>query len=144
MNASQPRALVHYTFAALSNDPWAQMALGYRHWNGVTLVSDCESALNYYRLVANKGLHSFSVIICCKCFLNCYLLIVFLNISVASEVSLSGGPVVQRIRLLEESENPNYSTGIMDKDLLDYYQMLADKGDVQAQVFLNTSVLSSV
>lgn len=109
VNASQPRALVHYTFAALSNDPWAQMALGYRHWNGVTLVSDCESALNYYRLVANK---------------------------VASEVSLSGGPVVQRIRLLEESENPNYSTGIMDKDLLDYYQMLADKGDVQAQVGL--------
>lgn len=56
-------------------------------------------------------------------------------ISVASEVSLSGGPVVQRVRLLEETENPNYSTGIMDKDLLDYYQMLADKGDVQAQVF---------
>lgn len=42
---------------------------------------------------------------------------------------------MQRIRLLEENENPNYSTGIMDKDLLDYYQMLADKGDVQAQVF---------
>ena len=56
----------------------------------------------------------------------------------ASEVSLSGGPVVQRIRLLEETENPNYSTGIMDKDLLDYYQMLADKGDVQAQVGLGT------
>lgn len=31
------------------------MALGYRHWSGVTLISDCESALNYYRLVANKG-----------------------------------------------------------------------------------------
>lgn len=41
---------------------------------------------------------------------------------------------MQRIRLLEETENPSYSTGIMDKDLLDYYQMLADKGDVQAQV----------
>lgn len=109
VNASQPRALVHYTFAALSQNPWAQMVLGYRHWSGVTLSSDCESALNYYRLVANK---------------------------VASEVSLSGGPVVQRIRLLEETENPSYSTGIMDKDLLDYYQMLADKGDVQAQVGL--------
>lgn len=62
-------------------------------------------------------------------------------ISVASEVSLSGGPVVQRVRLLEETENPNYSTGIMDKDLLDYYQMLADKGDVQAQVFNNSCII---
>ena len=56
VNASQPKAIVHYTFAALSNDPWAQMTLGYRHWSGVTLVSDCENALNYYRLVANKGM----------------------------------------------------------------------------------------
>lgn len=63
-------------------------------------------------------------------------------ISVASEVSLSGGPVVQRVRLLEETENPNYSTGIMDKDLLDYYQMLADKGDVQAQVFSNKVIIT--
>lgn len=55
VNASQPRALVHYTFAALSENPWAQMVLGYRHWSGVTLPSDCENALNYYRLVANKG-----------------------------------------------------------------------------------------
>lgn len=55
VNASQARALVHYTFAALNNDSWAQMMLGYRHWAGVTVVSDCESALNYYRLVANKG-----------------------------------------------------------------------------------------
>lgn len=61
VNASQPKALVHYTFAALSNDPWAQMALGYRHVSGVTLVSDCENALNYYRLVANKGTYTITL-----------------------------------------------------------------------------------
>ncbi|XP_075221612.1 protein sel-1 homolog 1-like isoform X2 [Lycorma delicatula] len=55
---------------------------------------------------------------------------------VASEVSLSGGPMVQRVRLLEELENPGYSSGILDNDLIEYYQLLAEKGDVQAQVGL--------
>lgn len=53
---------------------------------------------------------------------------------VASEVTLSGGPMVQRVRLLEEVENPGYSSGILDNDLIEYYQLLAEKGDVQAQV----------
>lgn len=42
--------------------------------------------------------------------------------------------MVQRVRLLEEAENPGYNSGILDKDLIDYYQLLAEKGDVQAQV----------
>jgi hypothetical protein len=54
--------------------------------------------------------------------------------TVAEEVSLSGGQAVQRVRLLEELENPGYSSGILDNDLIEYYQLLAEKGDVQAQV----------
>lgn len=61
------------------------------------------------------------------------------NCSVASEVTLSGGPVVQRVRLLEEVENPGYNSGILDNDLIEYYQLLAEKGDVQAQVRCNLS-----
>lgn len=52
----------------------------------------------------------------------------------ANELSLSGGPLVQRIKLMEELDNPNYNSGIVDSDLLDYYKMLANKGDAQAQV----------
>jgi hypothetical protein len=55
--------------------------------------------------------------------------------SVAEEVSLSGGQAVQRVRLLEELENPGYNSGILDNDLIEYYQLLAEKGDVQAQVW---------
>lgn len=33
-------------------------------------------------------------------------------------------------------ENSGPSSGILDNDLIDYYQLLADKGDVQAQVGL--------
>ncbi|CAK9803184.1 Protein sel-1 homolog 1 [Anthophora quadrimaculata] len=109
VNASQAKALLHYTAAALGGDTRAQMALGYRYWAGVTTPASCERALDFYRKVANK---------------------------VAEEVSLSGGPVVQRIRLLDEQENPAYSSGIFDQDLIEYYQLLAKKGDIQAQVGL--------
>ena len=51
-------------------------------------------------------------------------------------MSLTGGTVVQRIRLLDEAENPGAQNGLLDEDLIQYYQFLADKGDVQAQVGL--------
>ena len=49
---------------------------------------------------------------------------------------MSGGQAVQRIRLLDEAENPGTASGMLDEDLIQYYQFLADKGDVQAQVGL--------
>lgn len=55
VNASQARALVHYTFGAIGGSSWAQMALGYRYWSGVTVPASCEKALDFYRKVANKG-----------------------------------------------------------------------------------------
>ncbi|XP_066992907.2 protein sel-1 homolog 1 isoform X2 [Anabrus simplex] len=109
VDVNQARALVHYTFGAIGGSIWAQMALGYRFWAGVTVSSSCEKALDYYRRVANR---------------------------VAEEVSLSGGQAVQRVRLLDEYENSGYSSGYLDNDLLEYYQLLAEKGDVQAQVGL--------
>ncbi|XP_046480220.1 protein sel-1 homolog 1 [Neodiprion pinetum] len=109
LNASQGKALLHYTVAALGGDTRAQMSLGYRYWAGVTTAASCEKALDFYRKVANK---------------------------VAEEVSLSGGPVIQRVRLLDEYENPGYTSSILDQDLIEYYQLLAEKGDIQAQVGL--------
>lgn len=54
--------------------------------------------------------------------------------SVASDISLTGGSVVQRIRLPDEVENPGMNSGMLEEDLIQYYQFLAEKGDVQAQV----------
>lgn len=54
-------------------------------------------------------------------------------ILVSQGVSFGGGNAVQRIRLLDELEN-GYTSGILDNDLIEYYQLLADKGDIQAQV----------
>ena len=54
--------------------------------------------------------------------------------AVASEASVTGGNVVHRVRLLDEAESPGSAAGLLDDDLVQYYQFLADKGDVQAQV----------
>lgn len=108
-NISQSKALVHYTMAAVGDNAFAQMALGYRYWSGVTVPNSCEKALDFYRKVATK---------------------------VASEVTFSGGPAIHRVRLLDELENSGLSSGVLDNDLIDYYELLANKGDVQAQVGL--------
>jgi SEL1 protein len=55
VEASQSKALVYYTFAALGKNTYAQMALGYRYWVGVSVTTSCEKALDHYRLVANTG-----------------------------------------------------------------------------------------
>lgn len=53
-------------------------------------------------------------------------------LSVASQVTFSGGPAIQRTRLIDEAEGGG--GGALDTDLIEYYQLLAEKGDVQAQV----------
>lgn len=108
-NVSQAKAILHYMFASLGDNTWAQMAMGYRYWGGVGVPNSCEQALEFYQRVAKK---------------------------VAAEVTFSGGAALHRIRLLDEMENSGSSSGILDNDLIDYYQLLADKGDVQAQVGL--------
>ena len=54
--------------------------------------------------------------------------------TVAEDVSLAGGSVIHRIRLYDEQENPGSPNSMLDDDLIQYYQFLADKGDTQAQV----------
>lgn len=107
--ANQAKAIVYYTFAASGGNTFAQMILGYRYWSGISVMSSCESALSFYRKVAKR---------------------------VEEEVSFSGSHVIQRVRLYDELENPGSYTGVLDDDLIQYYQFLADKGDVQAQVGL--------
>ena len=61
------------------------------------VATSCEKALDYYRRVAQ---------------------------SVASEVSFSGGAALQRVRLQDEIENGGYSSGVLDNDLIEYYQFV--------------------
>lgn len=116
-NVSQAKALLHFTMAAIPDesspdvDILAKMIMAYRYWTGVTVKSNCELSLKFYQQVANH---------------------------VVKEVTFSGGPAIHRIRLLDEMENSNsvLGTGILDNDLIEFYQLLAHKGDMQAQVGL--------
>ncbi|RWS08626.1 Protein sel-1-like protein [Dinothrombium tinctorium] len=103
------KAVIYYTVAAAGGNRLAQLVMGYRYWSGISVMASCETALSYYRKVAK---------------------------TVEEEVSFSGGTVIQRVRLLDEIENPGSFSGVLDDDLIQYYQFLADKGDVQAQVGL--------
>lgn len=47
---------------------------------------------------------------------------------------MNGNWVVQRVRLLDEVDNPGSTSALLDDDLIQYYQFMAEKGDVQAQV----------
>ena len=85
------------------------MVLGYRYWSGMGVATSCEKALDYYRRVAQ---------------------------AVAAEVTFSGGGSIQRVRLQDEADNGGQSSGMLDNDLIEYYQLLADKCDVQAQLGL--------
>jgi len=118
---NSPSALLYHTFGAVSGSAWAQMAVGYRYWSGIGVSANCEKSLEQYRRVAA---------------------------TVASEVSATGtGPAIQRIRLLDELEGSGVVTSgggsngnVLNSDILDYYTMLAERGDVQAQVRLSNLV----
>ncbi|CAF0878078.1 unnamed protein product [Brachionus calyciflorus] len=108
VKSNQGKALTYFTFAALGGDPMAQMALGYRYWASINVANSCEMALSYYKKVAQ---------------------------SVANKISTNSvGAVVNRIRLHDEEEKvSSQSQAMLDDDLVQYYQLLADRGDVQAQ-----------
>ena len=46
-NVSQAKALVSYTMAALEDNSWAQMALGYRYQAGVGVPNNCQTVLDF-------------------------------------------------------------------------------------------------
>lgn len=105
-NGSIANALVHLSFAAIDGYGPAQMALGYRYWRTVSVAHSCESALMFYKQIAT---------------------------SVSSKMTSATGQLVQRIRLYDEDEHPTQNNIMIDEDLVQYYQLLADRGDAQAQ-----------
>lgn len=51
----QAKAQLYYTFAAQSGDKGAQMALGYRHWTGISTLEDCDAAMQWYEQASLQG-----------------------------------------------------------------------------------------
>uniref|UniRef100_A0A0A9Z5Z6 Protein sel-1 1 n=1 Tax=Lygus hesperus TaxID=30085 RepID=A0A0A9Z5Z6_LYGHE len=106
---NQARALVHYMLSAIGGNIWAQTVLGYRYKSGITVASNCEKSLQFYEMAA-KG--------------------------VAKDISLFGGNLVHRIRLIDLEEAGGHNPYWLESDVLQYYEYLAAKGDLNAQVSL--------
>ncbi|CAI5451850.1 unnamed protein product [Caenorhabditis angaria] len=111
-NPDEAKAFLYYLFSAQGGSPFGQMAIGYRHLFGVGVPQNCESALSYYQRVAKK---------------------------VADEVTFTTNPATQRLRLNDEVDptvNLPSGTAPIDPNLLDYYSMMAEKGDATTQLGL--------
>ncbi|KND91269.1 Protein sel-1 [Tolypocladium ophioglossoides CBS 100239] len=52
----QAKALLYYTFAAIRGDTRAEMATGFRHHGGIGASKSCETAVRYYKRVADKAI----------------------------------------------------------------------------------------
>lgn len=52
----QAKALLYYTFAALKGDARAEMATAFRHHSGIGTTKNCETAVKYYKRVADKAI----------------------------------------------------------------------------------------
>ena len=52
----QAKALLHYTFAAVKGDSRAEMATAYRHHSGIGTTKNCDTAVLYYKRVAEKAI----------------------------------------------------------------------------------------
>ncbi|EJD08119.1 HCP-like protein, partial [Fomitiporia mediterranea MF3/22] len=59
VEVDQAKALLYYTFAAHGGDQGAQMALGYRHWAGISVNDECMQALEWYQMAAEQSMAKF-------------------------------------------------------------------------------------
>ncbi|XP_043368011.1 protein sel-1 homolog 2 isoform X5 [Dermochelys coriacea] len=109
MEYNQAKALVYYTFGSLGGNLISQMILGYRYWVGINVPRNCEAALTNYRKVA-------------------YF--------IADKLEKNEEMPVEKVRLMEKSENLSSNNDFLDWDVHQYYKFLAERGDTQIQVFL--------
>ncbi|CAI5769365.1 protein sel-1 homolog 2 isoform X4 [Podarcis lilfordi] len=109
---SQSKALVYYTFASHGGNLISQMILGYRYWLGINVPRSCEAALLYYKKVADY---------------------------IASKLEENEDKPVEKVKLMERSENLGFDTEILDWDVHQYYKFLAERGDTQIQMYLEGS-----
>ncbi|CAD7697687.1 unnamed protein product [Ostreobium quekettii] len=100
-----PQALLHYTFGAFGNDAVSHMALGYRHMTGHGAPQSCPTAVSYYNAAAERVL----------------------------ELGRVPGalPHIEKVRLSVRSLQGLRSA--REQQWLQFYQSIADMGDVDAQ-----------
>ncbi|XP_030413824.1 protein sel-1 homolog 2 isoform X5 [Gopherus evgoodei] len=81
-------------------------AKGYRYWVGINVPRNCEAALTNYRKVA---------------------------FFIADKLEKNEEMPVEKVRLMEKSENLSSNNDFLDWDVHQFYKFLAERGDTQIQ-----------
>jgi TPR repeat protein len=130
----------YFTSLSLNESSISQMFLGFMYSIGLGVDMSQTEALKYYRIAASVDntfaqmtlafRHKFAIYDC-ESTLNLYQ-------KVATKVvkDNSGGAIIQTIRLLDEFENLGSVYNLFDRDLIQYFQFLAKREDVEAQMSL--------
>uniref|UniRef100_A0A7M4F0A4 SEL1L2 adaptor subunit of SYVN1 ubiquitin ligase n=1 Tax=Crocodylus porosus TaxID=8502 RepID=A0A7M4F0A4_CROPO len=111
---NQAKALLYYTFGSLGGNLISQMILGYRYWLGINVPRNCEAALTNYKKVAKF---------------------------IADKLGKYDDMPVEKMRLMERSENMSYNNVFLDWDVQQYYKFLAKRGDTQIQVIYKDEII---
>jgi len=107
--ANQAKAFLYWSFAANSGIMSADMALGFRYTKGVGVAYNCEAAMIHYQRAAGKVMNS---------------------------ISYSGGNAKAKWNLEQLNSATFDESGLHDINLINYYELLANQGEVEAMVKL--------
>jgi TPR repeat protein len=107
--ANQAKAFLYWSFAANSGIMSADMALGFRYTKGVGVAYNCEAAMIHYQRAAGKVMNS---------------------------ISFSGGNAKAKWNLEQLNSATFDESGLHDINLINYYELLANQGEVEAMVKL--------
>jgi TPR repeat protein len=128
--ASQARAIVHLTFAAIAGVAEAAMGLAFRHSSGLAMPADCEAALMHYRSVADQVAAGASLA-------DPVLLFSCPGPFSFSSSQLSSSRLEEQHRgaaAMAERRRVSDASGGSTEDLLSYYTLNAERGDAHAQL----------
>lgn len=103
--ANQAKAILNWTFGALGGSVLANMALGYRYSRGITVAKSCPKAREHYQLVARV---------------------------VIEDLTYAGGNAKQMLPINQLSMANLDESGIIDTDMLNYWELLFNQGNNEA------------
>jgi SEL1 protein len=128
LERDQARALLYYTFAANSGDTRAEMTVAHRHHSGIGTVKSCETAVRYYKRVADKAVAWYrSGPPGGMTWIQESLRIADENGGVYGE-----GASVSSAGINAKQSHPNHGAYASIDDIIEYWDLMSQKGDFKA------------
>ncbi|KNC86103.1 hypothetical protein SARC_01719 [Sphaeroforma arctica JP610] len=107
------KSIVYMRFAAETGESYASAALGYRYFRGRNVPQDCAKAMELYLVAAT---------------------------AVAEDLKSGMTKAAEMIRLAQDEDQRNQN-GMSQWDILQYYQYMAQRGDIQSALIMGQVLL---